>query len=100
MRTARWRELDLPLKATALIASLTGLTGIMAGLALYPPTDFSAPPVYLFVLIDSFIPLAGAACILLVPMSLDRRRIFGFMTLVVSFPLIIVILSILDFILR
>jgi len=90
----------LPLKATALIAGLTGLTGIMAGLALYPPTDFSAPPVYLFVLIDSFISLAGAAFILLVPMSLDRRRIFGFMTLVVSFPLIIVILSILDFILR
>ena len=92
--------MDLPLKATALIAGLTGLTGIMVGVALYPPTDFSAPPVYLFVLIHSFISLAGAAFILLVPMSLDRRRIFGFMTLVVSFPLIIVILSILDFILR
>jgi len=88
LRTALyWRDLDIPLKITVLVASLGGVGGIIATMKILSlPVDHSAPPIYLLFSIEAFISFAGAFCILLLPMSRERRAVLGFATFVVSLP--------------
>src|SRR6266540_3376240 len=88
LRTALyWRDLDIPLKITVLVASLGGVGGMIATMKILSlPVDHSAPPIYLLFSIEAFISFAGAFCILRLPLSHERRGILGFATFVVSLP--------------
>src|SRR6266705_2738899 len=94
LRTAPyWRDLDMPLKITVLVASLGGVGGIIATMKILSlPVDHSAPPIYLLFSIGAFISLLGALSILLLPMSRERRGILGFATFVVSLALVLALL--------
>ena len=83
------------MKITVLVASLGGVGGIIATMKILSlPVDHSAPPIYLLFSIGAFISFAGAFCILLLPMSHERRGMVGFATFVVSLPLILALLSV------
>ena len=94
LRTALyWRDLDIPLKITVLVASLGGVGGMIATMKILSlPVDHSAPPIYLLFSIEAFISFAGAFCILRLPMSHERRGILGFATFVVSLALVLALL--------
>ena len=86
-------ELNIPLKITVLVASLGGVGGMIATMKILSlPVDHSAPPIYLLFSIEAFISFAGAFCILLLPMSCERRGILGFATFVVSLALVLALL--------
>jgi hypothetical protein len=84
-----WRELDEPLRVTLLTGILAGFGGIRTTIALqYQPVDHSAPPISFIFVIGSFFSLAGAFCLLWVPVNRDQRGIVGLVTFVVSVSLL------------
>ena len=85
MAPLSWRELDWPLRITVLTGILSGFGGILSSIALQSQlVDPSAPPVLLTFLIGSFVSLAGAFCLLAIPMKQERRGIVGMGTFALS----------------
>ena len=98
MALLSWRELDWPQRITVLTGILAGFGGMLSSIALRSQLlDPSAPPVLLTFLIGSFFPLAGAICLLAIPMKQERRGIVGIVTFALSACLLWFLLFLLPF---